>query len=145
MARQAQPMLRSLSRDLDSISHDMRGLLNGSPKPTSSGHALTLFPKVNVTTEEEAYLVDVSAPGVDKDSIDLSLEGRHLSISGCRRSDIPDNAKILLNERFQGRFRRVITLPPDADPERVQARSENGLIRIRVERNRANRTTIEIE
>ena len=39
-----------------------------------------------------------------------------------------------INERFDGRFRRAITLPDDADPDAVNAQLRDGVLHISVQR-----------
>jgi HSP20 family protein len=56
-----------------------------------------------------------------------SREGATQESSGAR-------AAVHINERFEGAFRRVITLPEDADPEAVQASYRDGVLRITVQR-----------
>ncbi|RYZ11423.1 MAG: Hsp20/alpha crystallin family protein, partial [Comamonadaceae bacterium] len=73
-----------------------------------------------------------------------------LSIAGERRSALPSadasgasggardgKSSVHIAERFHGRFQRVITLPEDADPEQVEARYGDGVLRISVARRAA--------
>ena len=144
MARHLSPLLRSLSSDLDTISHDMRGLLHGGHLPSSSGYALTLFPKVNLSSDQNSHLLEVFLPGVERASLDVNLEGSHVSISGNRELNLPEESQILVNERFQGRFRRLLTLPADSDLDTLTAKLTDGVLRISVQRKRAQKTQIKI-
>ena len=42
-----------------------------------------------------------------------------------------------INERLAGRFRRVISLPDDADPEAITAKYRDGVLQITVQRRAA--------
>ena len=42
-------------------------------------------------------------------------------------------------ERFEGEFRRVVTLPDDVDPERVEAKYRDGVLQITVQRRESAR------
>jgi len=66
-----------------------------------------------------------SLPGAAREA--SSRESAHQESSGTR-------AAVHINERFEGAFRRVITLPEDADPEAVQASYRDGVLRITVQR-----------
>ena len=60
-----------------------------------------------------------------------------LSISGERKSDLPaegDRASVHLNERFAGRFHRVVTLSDDLDPDEVRATYREGVLHISIQR-----------
>ena len=39
-----------------------------------------------------------------------------------------------INERFEGSFRRVLTLPDDADPDAVDAKYRDGVLHISIQR-----------
>ena len=68
----------------------------------------------------------------------MNLERGLLTIAGERRTALPGQdakkATLHINERFDGRFRRVLTLPDDADPEAVDARLRDGVLHITVQR-----------
>ena len=51
----------------------------------------------------------------------------------------PSDAKLTLhsNERFDGRFRRVVSLPDDSDPNAVSADCRDGVLHISVKRREA--------
>lgn len=60
-----------------------------------------------------------------------------MTVAGERKSPLPDaqaKAAVHINERFDGRFRRVLTLPDDADPEAVDAKLRDGVLHITVQR-----------
>ena len=59
-----------------------------------------------------------------------------LTIEGERQSALPadDKAAVHINERFAGRFRRVVSLPDDADPGAVSADYSNGVLHLSIRR-----------
>jgi HSP20 family protein len=84
----------------------------------------------------EAVDVYVMVPGVDSDSLDVSIQQNLLTISGNRTVEPPqdENTNIYLQERFSGAFKRTINLPDDVDPERVEANSRDGVLRVTIHR-----------
>src|SRR4051794_19661689 len=92
------------------------------------------FPALNVGTSAEALEIYAFAPGIDAQSIDVSVEKGLLAISGERAAQSgtgssggkSEERDVYANERFSGRFRRVVALPEDADPSRVEASYRNG-------------------
>lgn len=138
------PMRNSLSRDLDNISRRMRGILSTDLGPSVDPPFLG-FPAVSIAHGENQVQVDLYAPGVDRESLDLSLTHNHLTISGERKTELPEGARVQRDERFQGKFRRLVTLPKDIDPEQVSARYEDGVLRVQIGRRTPTRTKIEIE
>ena len=115
-------------------------LLTGS-RGTSSIRAVSrsgAFPALNVGTWAEALEIHAFAPGVDPKSIDVSVEKGLLTLSGDRKSPPPGkdekNTSVYAKERFDGAFRRVVSLPEDADPARVEASYRNGVLKVVVPR-----------
>jgi HSP20 family protein len=94
------------------------------------------FPALNVGTWAEALEVYAFAPGLDAKSIDVSVEKGLLTLSGQRKSPEQDGkgSTVYAKERFEGSFRRVISLPEDSDPARVEASYRNGVLKVVVPR-----------
>lgn len=97
------------------------------------------FPPVNVGTTPDQVEVYLFAPGLDPKGLDLSIQQNLLTISGRRSIGADANADYYRRERFEGDFRRVISLPDDVDPDRVEAGYREGVLRISVKRREAAR------
>ena len=97
------------------------------------------FPPINIGSAPERVDVYVFAAGVDPRTIDVSIQQNLLSVSGSRRIEAHADAGYYRRERFDGDFKRVIALPEDADPERVDATYRNGILQITVQRRKAPR------
>ncbi len=93
------------------------------------------FPAVNVGSTADTFEVVAFAPGIDPKSLQLSIDKGLLIIVGERMSEVPgdsESTSIYAQERFTGPFRRVVTLPEDADAARVDATYRDGCLRISV-------------
>lgn len=100
------------------------------------------FPPINVGTTETALEIYAFAPGVDPASVEVSVDKGLLTISGTRPADLPtenDKVSIYAAERFSGRFKRVVSLPEDADGEKVEASYREGILQIVVPKREAIR------
>jgi HSP20 family protein len=70
----------------------------------------------------------------------VSVEQGLLTISGRRGGETASSTKgltVYAKERFEGAFRRVVSLPEDADPAKVEASYRNGVLKIVVQRQEA--------
>lgn len=93
------------------------------------------YPAMNVGSTPAAVEVYVFAPGMDPSSLDVQIEKNVLIISGERLDDsLPDQAMVHIDERFSGRFRRVVSLPDDIDAGAVEARYRDGVLHVRIPR-----------
>jgi len=92
------------------------------------------FPPINVGSTADRVDVYVFASGIDPKALDISIQQNLLLISGRRAVSVPQDGNYYRRERYDGEFRRVITLPEDVDPERVDAKYRDGVLQITVRR-----------
>lgn len=97
------------------------------------------FPPINVGATPERVDVYLFAAGLDPKSLDISIQQNLLAVSGERKVPVDEAADYYRQERFDGEFRRVITLPDDVDPDQVDARYRDGVLQITVQRREAAR------
>jgi HSP20 family protein len=97
------------------------------------------FPPINIGATPEKVDVYLFCAGIDPQTLDVSIQQNVLTVSGQRKTEAPQNAKFYRQERFQGEFRRAITLPEDCDPERVEAQYTDGVLHISVQRREASK------
>jgi HSP20 family protein len=122
---------RRLERELDALLDGGSSLSgNRNIRAFSSG----AYPAVNVAATPEAVTVFVFAPGIDPKSLEISIQQNVLSVAGARDLKPLEDGTYFRQERFSGAFRRVVALPEDIDPEKVDARYVDGIVHISVGR-----------
>jgi HSP20 family protein len=128
---------RDVFAELDRLQHDMRQAFDLSP--TIRGFARGGFPALNIGSTPQAIHIYAFAPGIDPKTLEVQLDRGLLTIAGERKSALPegDGATVHINERFAGGFRRVLTLPEDADANAVDAKYADGVVHITVGRQAA--------
>lgn len=92
------------------------------------------FPPINVGTTADRVDVYLFAAGLDPKALDISIQQNLLTITGERNIEVPENAQYYRQERFSGGFRRVITLPEDVDPDKIDAHYRDGILQVSVQR-----------
>jgi HSP20 family protein len=100
------------------------------------------FPAINVGMSPETIEVVAFAPGVDAKSLEITVDKGVLVIAGERKSESGtrnERDSVYAQERFNGSFRRVISLPEDADPARVDAKLSEGLLHITVAKRESSK------
>jgi len=95
------------------------------------------FPAVNIGSTPDAVEVIAFAPGIDPKALQITIDKGLLVISGERAENTEnkereDDVSVYAQERFTGQFRRVISLPEDADPNQVHATCRDGIVRVSV-------------
>jgi HSP20 family protein len=129
---------RDVLAELDQLQRELQTAFDISPN--IRGLARGGFPAVNVGSTPSSVEIYAFAPGLDPALIDVQLERGVLTIAGERQPASPkdEKATVHIDERFSGRFRRVISLPDDVDSNGVTAQYRNGLLHISVRREEAS-------
>ena len=98
-------------------------------------HITAWVPATDIFATGDDLVIRVSLSGVDREEVDLTLSNGVLTVSGERRSELPDEEELTFHtrERYYGAFRRSITLPPGIDESDISASFENGLLEITVQ------------
>ena len=126
---------RDLYAELDRLQREMREAFELSPSIRGLGRGG--FPALNVGGTPQSVEIFAFAPGLDPASLDINLDRGVLTIAGERAAKLPaDNEKaaVHINERFSGRFRRVLTLSDDVDPNSVSADYRDGVLHVSAKR-----------
>lgn len=126
---------RDLFAEMDRLQREMQQALDQSP--TIRGYARGGYPALNVGGTPTSVEVYAFAPGLDPAAIDLNLDRGVLTLAGERKADLPksdEKTTLHANERFTGRFRRVVSLPDDIDPNAVSAKYADGVLHVSIQR-----------
>ena len=130
------PFPRDLFAELDRLQRGMQQAFDISP--SIRGLSWGGFPAINVGATPKSVELYAFAPGIDPASLDVQVENGVLTVSGERKAEpVPEKATRHIDERFAGRFRRVVTLPDDIDPDAVEAKYADGVLRIAIARKAA--------
>lgn len=126
---------RDMFAEIDRLQRQMQQAFEVSP--SIRGLARGGFPALNAGGTPQSVEVYAFAPGIDPASIEVSIERGVLTVTGERPSALPSEdrkTKVHINERFAGRFRRVVSLPDDVDPDAVDATYRDGVLHISIQR-----------
>jgi HSP20 family protein len=121
---------RSPFSELERMRRQMDRLFEGMAGPQLP-QAAGVFPLINMTETRDAYTVRAELPGIVSDEIDIQATANTLSMSGMRK--IPEengSARYHRRERESGGFSRVVGLPGDITPEKVEASMQQGILTI---------------
>ena len=140
-----EPFMRlpDLLAEFDRLQHQLDQAFHSTGLPASiRSVGRTTFPAVNVGTTGESVEVVTFAPGIQPSELNVTIDKGLLVIEGARKSEFADRearVNVYARERFSGPFRRVVSLPDDADPAQVNASYRDGFLHISVGKRAASR------
>jgi HSP20 family molecular chaperone IbpA len=87
-------------------------------------------PKVDIIDTKEAVVMYADMPGVDRDSLDVTIEKNVLTISGAVKPPEFEGRSIAYAEYDVGDYDRSFTLSDDIDRDKVDAVVKNGVLKL---------------
>jgi HSP20 family protein len=98
-----------------------------------------LAPAVDISENDVGIELVADLPGVRKDGLTVKVDGAHLTIEGSAEIDVPQNLEPLYGEIRSRHFRRSFTLSRELDPSKIEARLDNGVLRMHIPKSEAAR------
>ena len=118
-------------RGIDQLFTDMWPGYPGRGSLFLPGRSARGYPLINLSGDSEKYVIEALAPGLDLGSLDVSVQGNQITISGEKKplAGIKPEA-FHRNERSTGKFVRSYQLDCDIDENNVKAEYTNGILRV---------------
>ena len=95
----------------------------------------TTVPKVNVKEDDDNFMIEMAAPGMKKDDFKVELHNDLLTISSESEQNHEakeDKGKYTRREYAYHSFQRSFSLPTTADGEKVEAKYEDGVLKLTI-------------
>lgn len=124
-----------LQSRIDRMFEDFAGLPMGRSMLSSDG-GFELMPSLEMHEQDNKVMLNAELPGVAEQDVDISCDDNTLTISGEKKSEFEDKQKNgnYRSERSYGRFSRSVELPFRIDPAKVDARFDNGVLKLTIEK-----------
>lgn len=98
---------------------------------TSSAATADWAPAVDIEEYADKFVLHADVPGIDPETIELTLEKGVLTVSGARAQAAEQTGvERKRTERATGKFLRRFTLPDTADSDAVSASGKYGVLQI---------------
>jgi len=99
-----------------------------------SGRVMNV-PAVNIAEQKDNYLVSLAVPGMKKDDFKINVEGNMLTISSEHQETKEEQEKKFTRKEYSySSFSRSFTLPEEINKEKIEARYEDGVLKISLPR-----------
>jgi len=119
-----------IQRDLECLQKAINDVF-GQTASSKEGYPVTEAPFANVEHLEDGQLqITLPLPGMSQQEIEISLEQGKILVRGNRKTDHPENSKVLRSERDFGTYFRMIELPYRIDPNSIKATLNHGILYI---------------
>ena len=126
--------INNLWREMDGFRNEVDRLFGRQVLGTGAAPAL------DVCEDDGNFYVEADLPDVSPEKLEVTVkEGSRLTVSGERRQIDPPNAVWHRQERFAGTFSRELMLPAPVDADKVQARYEDGVLKLTLPKSEAAR------
>jgi len=96
-------------------------------------------PEVDILETEDAITVLADMPGVDPDGLDIDLRDNLLTITGNVKPAVGEAERVLTREYETGSFYRQFRLSNAVDQNRIDAKLDNGVLRLTLPKAEAHR------
>lgn len=110
-------------------------------QPTLSAGAQS--PAIDVVESSQGWTITLDLPGVAKEDVKVSIEGRQVAIEAQARSEESprEGDRIVVQERRSGRWARSLTLPAEVDQSASSAKMDRGVLTLTLARRGAPAAT----
>ncbi len=130
------------SREFEDIYDRMRQLMSLAFGDLAFTPALAAAwtPLADISETDDAYLVEVELPGVNKDQVNVDVNDRELVITGEiaePQEEEEEGRRRRRRAHRTGCFEFRTTLPADIDPQGVSASLSDGILTVRVPKSEA--------
>jgi HSP20 family protein len=130
--QEVSDLQRRMETILNALLHDL---------PAAQAVSRTWLPRADIHETDAGFVVTLEIPGVEREEIDIVVEGPYLSVSGHRPAPAPAACTRWHQvEIAQGAFERVIALPEGADTAGINATYRDGFLQITIPRAGAGRS-----
>lgn len=105
----------------------MKATVENRPVNSQASPQEYVAPEVNIFETKDGYILEAEMPGVNKEGLEVTLEGSEIAITGHRKVTPPGGTP-LFRERNDADFRRVFELDPAIDTGKISAKMDQGIL-----------------
>lgn len=95
---------------------------------------------MDISEEEDVFMIYIDAPGVNKENIDISIENNCMTVKATRRPEV--ETSVYYSERSNPFLSREILLPSGTDCNKISCSYINGVISLKIGKNNADRNKV---
>jgi len=116
----------------------MKGTVHTEQRPAPPAREAREYatPEVDICETKDGYVLEAEMPGVNKEGLEVTLEGNEMTIVGHRQPEGKPGTP-LFQERVAVDYRRVFELDPAIDTGKITAKMDQGVLRLTLPKSEA--------
>ncbi|PZD74847.1 Spore protein SP21 [Acaryochloris thomasi RCC1774] len=127
-------------QEIDTIERRLNRLFDQDISPSLRGFSV---PAAEFSQDEEAVYLNLEAPGIDINDLDIQVTEKAVSISGERKSETSSETQGKIRSEFNyGKFQRVVPLPARVDNTQVKAEYKDGIVHLTLPKAEAEKNKV---
>jgi HSP20 family protein len=87
---------------------------------------------LDIVRRDSDVTLRFDVPGIDRDSLEVTVDRGILSVSVKRQEERSENDKFFVRERTMGTFTRRVRLSENLNADAVEASYDNGVLEVRI-------------
>ena len=112
--------------------------LNRDLHPFLGAEFQSLMPHVNILESEKSFNIELAAPGLNKEDLNIHLEKNIMTVSNEKKEEKKLNSANYLKREFSYHsFKRSFNIPENVDSTNIKAQYENGVLKIELPKKEA--------
>ena len=102
-----------------------------SPFGSGVGRSSMLVPRIDVKETDKEIIIEAELPGAEEKDISVTLQNGILTLQGEKKIEYDEEKEnFRMMERSYGSFQRSLRLPDTVDEDKVEARFDNGILKV---------------
>ncbi|MDO7976308.1 Hsp20/alpha crystallin family protein [Oceanotoga teriensis] len=129
--------------EFDSVFEDLSKMFNGMDKITKNSYM-----NIDLYENEKEAVIEAELPGFQRDEININIENNILNITAQKKEEKEeknDSKKYYIKERYFGKVARAFEMPENIDLEKINAKFENGILKITLAKKDEETKNIKID
>jgi len=122
-------------REVAALQNRVNSLFRDFNDGESSLTTTNFIPAVDVYEDEKRIVLKLEVPGIPEKDLDVTVENNTLVVKGERKFEKEEKEENFHRiERRYGSFSRAFTLPTIVETENIDAKYENGVLRLELKK-----------
>ncbi len=129
--------MQKMQKEMDGIFERFHQKMMKEESFSKFSFSVPTTPAMDLVDKGDSYVLQADIPGAEKSKIEITVKERVLKIEAeASKENKEENKGYLKQERFASSYMRIITLPEDANAEKLEHDYKDGVLKIIIPKNK---------